>query len=151
MVRSVAVAAFSVLVSFLLAMAGALGHWSTSTAGPLTASATVVVGSPCSSPSPEQVRFDDEGTERTVPLDACGHAEGEIVEISIGSNETAHLVTANVGTTFDARPIGVVLMICAGIAGAAAADFLRRPRPKPGRERTSAALSARPGRAGRPG
>ncbi|WP_424184436.1 hypothetical protein ACOBQX_21335 [Actinokineospora sp. G85] len=135
MVRSVAVAALSVLISFLLAMAGALSHWSTSTTGPLTASATVVAGSPCSSPSPELVRFDDNGTERTAPLDACGHSAGEIVEISLGSSETAHLISANIGTTFDARPIGVVLMICAGIAGAAAADFLRRTRPRPGRAR----------------
>ncbi|OLR90168.1 hypothetical protein [Actinokineospora bangkokensis] len=142
LLTAAAVAALSIVVALVLALLGALGHWSTSEAALTPASATVVRAAGCSSPEPEQVRWTDGAGERTASLDACGHSEGEVVEIAVGTGDVVHLLSANAGSTFDARPVGVVLMVFAGIGGAGLVELWRRTRTAPGVKRTG------PGHAG---
>ncbi|PWW65304.1 hypothetical protein [Actinokineospora spheciospongiae] len=125
-VKSAVAATVSIVLALAFALAGGLGQWSSAATGLSSASATVVAGASCSSAGPERVRFTQGGGSREALLDACGHAEGEVVEISVGDGEVVHLVSANTGTTFDARPVGVVLMIFAGIAGAGMVELWQR-------------------------
>ncbi|SDC98351.1 hypothetical protein [Actinokineospora iranica] len=123
------VAVFSVLVALVFAFAGAFRDWSHAPEQPVTVSATVLIGVPCARSGVEQVAYTLDGVEHHAPLDACGHEQGETIEITLGAGETVHLAQATSGATLDARPVGVVLMVFAGMAGAGFAELYRRRAP----------------------
>ncbi|MBM7772131.1 ABC-type arginine transport system permease subunit [Actinokineospora baliensis] len=120
-----AVAVFSVVVALGLAMAGALGHWSSGPTTATTVQATVLAGSPCNGDGLERVSYPSGGGTQEARLDACGHEAGEKVEVTVGDG-VVHLARATAGATVDARPFAVVLLIFAGIAGAWFTQIKRR-------------------------
>ncbi|HVK20654.1 MAG TPA: hypothetical protein VM677_04785 [Actinokineospora sp.] len=115
---------FSILVAILISLTGALGLWSTS-ADAWRTQATIVTSVPCGDPGQaEEVTFHRDGHEQRARLDACGHLRGETIEIAVG--DTVSVAKATAGAQTDARPIGVILCVFAGIAGAGFAELWRR-------------------------
>ncbi|GAA2972367.1 hypothetical protein [Actinokineospora diospyrosa] len=120
-----AVAAFSVVVALGLALAGALGHWSSGPTTVTTVQATVLAGVPCDGSGLERVSYPTDHGTQEARLDACGHQSGEKVEVTVGDG-VVHLARATTGATLDARPFAVVLLVFAGIAGAWFTQLKRR-------------------------
>ncbi|MGQ0837669.1 hypothetical protein [Actinokineospora sp.] len=122
------VAVFAVFVAVLIALTGALGLWSSAPLTHARTTATVVTGVPCTPPgATEEVTYSRDGAERRAPLDACGHQSGESVEIAVRDDDpVVHLARATTGAATDARPMGLVLLVFAGIAGAGFVDLWRR-------------------------
>lgn len=132
--KAVGAALFSILVAILLSLTGALGLWSTSEER-VQVEAKVVLAVACGKADrPEEVTYQRDGREERAKLDACGHDEGEPVRIALGG-ETASLAHARTAATTDARPLGVVLCVFAGIAGAGFAELYRRAAGEPLRKR----------------
>ncbi|WP_018686284.1 hypothetical protein [Actinokineospora enzanensis] len=121
-VKAAIVGVVSTVLALALAFVGLLGHWSV-TSEVRTVQARVVVAVPCDQSGQERVSYP--GGEAA--LDACGHSVGDEVEVSLGT--VVHLASANAGASLDARPIGVVLLIFAGMAGGGMAELLRRRTP----------------------
>ncbi|WP_051386490.1 hypothetical protein [Actinokineospora inagensis] len=119
------VSAFSIVLALVLAMLGALGHWSGGSSSPTTVSATVVTGVSCDQSGLERISYPTSDGKREASLDACGHQVGETVDVAVGG-DTAHLAQATAGASFDARPFAVVLLVFAGIAGAGYLHLIRR-------------------------
>ncbi|GLZ40501.1 hypothetical protein [Actinokineospora sp. NBRC 105648] len=125
-VKLAGVALGSVVVSLLLAMMGALGHWSSGPGDVKSVSAKVLAGVPCNQSGQERISYQLDGSTQEATLDACGHQSGETVEVRPG--EVVHLAEATVGATTDARPLAVVLLIFACLGGAGFVElFKRRP------------------------
>ncbi|MGH3859931.1 hypothetical protein [Actinokineospora sp.] len=123
-------ALFSILVAILISLTGALGLWSNSEVR-VEVDAKVVEAVGCAKADrPEEVTYQRDGREERVKLDACGHEEGEPVRIALGG-ETASLAHARTSATTDARQLGVVLCVFAGIAGAGFAELYRRTAGAP--------------------
>ncbi|WP_436494047.1 hypothetical protein [Actinokineospora sp. HUAS TT18] len=122
--KAAGAAVFSILVAILISLTGALGLWSLSEAVWRT-QATVVTSAPCGAGQTEEVTFQRDGQEQRASLDACGHLRGETIEIAVG--DTVSVARATAGAQTDARPLGVILCVFAGIAGAGFAELYRRP------------------------
>lgn len=118
------VALLSVLTAVLLAFAGAFGLWSVAAEG-WTVTGRVVVAASCAGGGAEEVEYPLDGGTVRAPLDACGHREGEEVSLAV-TDDGVHLGGARVGATTDARMLGVVLAVLAGMAGAGYVALVRR-------------------------
>lgn len=127
------VVVLSVLVAVLLAATGALGLWSPAPVDPWRTTARVVVGAPCDQAGAfEEVLYARGGALDRARLDACGHVPGEPVDIAVTDDPVVHLAAARSGATTDARPVGVVLSVFAGVAGAGYVVLWRRPDDRRG-------------------
>lgn len=86
----------------------------------------------------ETVAFTLDGRELRARFDGCGHREGEQVEVTVPGNAAevddlvVHAAQATVGASGAQRPVAVLLLALAGLAGAGYAFLVRRgPRGRP--------------------
>lgn len=85
--------------------------------------ATVTLPVPCSSPGDgETVQFEFEGAERKGLLNACGHSEGELLNIAVPVDAGAGLIDVRLAATAPGysdlrRPVGLVLLALACTGG----------------------------------
>jgi hypothetical protein len=99
--------------------------------------ATVSVGAPCDrAGANERVRFSQNGRDREVRFDGCGHAEGEQVDITVppgaADDVVVHAAQAAVGDAAPTEGLGSLLLLTASTAGAGYAYLLvRGPRGAP--------------------
>ncbi|GAA4442900.1 hypothetical protein ACFQV2_05420 [Actinokineospora soli] len=120
-----AVAVLSVLVAVVLAAFGGYGMWSVAVDG-REATGRVVTAVSCADPGrPEEVELLVDGSPVRAQLDACGHREGEEVALAV-TDDGVSLASARTGATTDARVLGVVLAVFAGMAGAGYVALYRR-------------------------
>ncbi len=119
-------AALSVFVAIVAWLLGALDPWSDDPGESVRTTAKVLIGVECDESLPETVAYIVEGVERRGSLDACGHRAGETVDVAV-TGDTLHLAEARVGSGTDIRPVGLVLVILAGMAGAGFTELFRRP------------------------
>ncbi|PPK63436.1 hypothetical protein V5P93_001061 [Actinokineospora auranticolor] len=120
--RLLVAAAASVVVALAFALLGLLGHWSAGGSPGTVVEAEVVTGAACTGGGPERVRLPTGGVSE---LDACGHQAGERVRVAVG--DVVRLGDATAGATVDLRPVGVVLLIFAGVGGGWLAGFCFPP------------------------
>ncbi|MFC5287369.1 hypothetical protein ACFPM7_09930 [Actinokineospora guangxiensis] len=120
------VAVLSVLVAVLLALLGAYGTWSVAADGWQALGKVVTAVSCADAGRAEEVEFERDGVPERAELDACGHREGEEVVLTI-TDDGVHLGDARHGAATDARMLGGVLAVFAGMAGAGFAALYRRP------------------------
>lgn len=104
-----------------------------------TATATVVRGLECGQAGPgETVTFSDGGQEFQAQLDACGHREGETVEVAVptentGDQTVVHAASAAPGNEGPGRRLSLPLLVLSTFAGAGYATLVKRgPRTPPG-------------------
>ena len=120
-----AVALLSVLMAVLLAVFGAYGLWSVAAEGREATGRVVTAVSCADAGRAEEVEYAVDGAPARASLDACGHREGEEVALTV-TDDGVHLGTARTGATTDARVLGVVLAVLAGMAGAGYVALYRR-------------------------
>ena len=120
------VAVLSVLMAVLLAVLGAYGNWSVAAEGWQTLGRVVTGVSCADADRAEEVEFQRDGAVERAELDACGHRDGEEVVLTV-TDDGVHLGAARPGAATDARLLGGVLAVFAGMAGAGFAALNRRP------------------------
>ncbi|MGW5054233.1 hypothetical protein [Actinokineospora sp. NPDC004072] len=118
------VALLSVVVAVVMAVFGAYGMWSVS-AESWEATGTVTAAVSCAESGPEEVEYQLDGETVRAELDACGHSAGDEVLLSV-TDDSVHLASARTGAATDARVLGVVLAVFAGMAGAGFVALYRR-------------------------
>lgn len=132
----------SVAIAAIIGTFGWFGFSSADAAGGRVVGATVVAARACDrtgTGTMETVRFTVDGRDREATLDACGHQPDEPVEVRVGSDAgVVHTAGAAAGESDNGRRLGLVLLVIAGIAGAAYGLLVRRgprgrPLPLPGR------------------
>lgn len=119
------VALLSVLVAVLFSVAGAYRLWSASAQGWETTGRVTVAVSCAGSARAEEVEYRRDGLPVRAELDACGHRDGEEVPLTV-TDDGVHLGGARSGATTDARVLGGVLAVFAGLAGAGYVVLYRR-------------------------
>ena len=95
--------------------------------------ATVVKGTGCAADAGgETVTFVHEGKQHQAKLDACGHREGEPVDVRMpagdGPDQTVHAAEAATGESDARRPVAFVLFLLACFAGGGFSYLYRRIR-----------------------
>jgi hypothetical protein len=95
-----------------------------------TATATVVTGLECGGAGQgETVTFADGGREIRAQLDACGHSEGETVEVAVpteGDQGLVHAASAAPGSEGPGRRLSLPLLVLSTFAGAGYAVLVKR-------------------------
>nr|WP_232328226.1 hypothetical protein [Kibdelosporangium sp. MJ126-NF4] len=121
--RLVVIVVLGVLVSLALWLS-APGLFGLADDGPgaETVTAKVTKGSGCTGAATgEIVTFVHDGTEHQATLDACGHRDGESVDVSmptkVGAEMTVHTAEAATGESDARRPVAFVLFLLACFAG----------------------------------
>ncbi|GAB3446793.1 hypothetical protein GCM10027436_38030 [Actinophytocola sediminis] len=99
--------------------------------------ATVMANAPCDdSGAGERVQFRQAGKDREARFDGCGHAEGELVEITVppgeaGANTEVRAAQAAVGDGAPTAGVSTLLLLTACGAGAGYVCLLRRAPGQP--------------------
>ena len=100
-----------------------------------TATATVVTGLECGRPGQgETVTFTDGGREVRAQLDACGHGEGETVEVAVpaeGDKSLVRVASAAPGNEGPGRRLSLPLLMFSTFAGAGYAVLVKRGPRRP--------------------
>ncbi|TDQ04131.1 hypothetical protein EV186_10172 [Labedaea rhizosphaerae] len=135
-----ALAVLSLLITLVVGIAGVFGFASVEASGGDQAQATVVTGASCSDPNAKEVvNLTVDGKQRQAKLDACGHAQGDPLTVTVPSNRAndasgdllVHSAQADMGVDDAWRPIGLGLLFLAGLAGGGyALLYLREPGAK---------------------
>ena len=83
----------------------------------------MVTGQPCDQPGTEVVAFQQDGKERQVKFDGCGHQTGEPVQVRVpaATESIVHAADATPGAGNHGRGLGLLLLTVSGIAGAGGA------------------------------
>ncbi|MGB3438787.1 MAG: hypothetical protein WBA97_08545 [Actinophytocola sp.] len=94
--------------------------------------ASVLTGVSCAQAgATETVSFKAGGKDHRARFDGCGHAKGEVVEVTVptgplGAGLVVHAADAAVGDSQDGEGLGLLLIVVSGMSGAGYAFLLRR-------------------------
>ena len=135
-----ALVVLSLLITLVVGIAGIFGFAAVEASGGEQAQASVVTGAPCSDPNAKEiVDLTVDGRQRQAKLDACGHAQGDPITVTVPSNRASdasgdllvHSAQADIGVDDAWRPIGLGLLFLGGLAGGGyALLYLREPGAK---------------------
>ncbi len=123
---------------FWLPLSGAIRLGSFGSGGTRSATATVLTTAPCGGTDARdqvEVKMSD-GRARRAKLEACGHREGEVLDVDVPVNEPKdELIVQIAGTGPGNLPsleqrLSVVLLALSGVSGATYAFLIRPRRPR---------------------
>lgn len=127
-----------IVLVVLMSLAGPGTFASPEQAAGVTADATVVTPADCTgSAAKETVQFTQGGQQRTGSLDACGHDNGDKVQISVPDgfgtgNSAVQLANVTQGHSGLLRPVALALFALSCLCGATYAFLMaRKPRRTP--------------------
>lgn len=115
----------SVVIAVAVGVFGLFG-FAAETPDGATVEARVVTGAACDSAGgTETVKLTVAGRERQARFDGCGHQPGEPVEVRVPGNPPrsdrdllVQAAQAATGAGDQSRPVGLILLVLSGIAGA---------------------------------
>jgi hypothetical protein len=118
----------SVLVAVVVGSFGWFGFGEGESAGGRVMPAKVIKAEPCNPPGAmETVEFTVDGQTRRADFNGCGHQNGEPVDIRLApGNTVVGAADATTGSSDNDDGLGLVLLVVAGIAGAAGGLLVRR-------------------------
>lgn len=116
------------LIAVVVGSFGWFGFGEGESAGGQVMPAKVIRSEPCNPPGAmETVEFTVGGQTRRADFNGCGHRDGEPVDIRLtAGNSVVGAADATTGSSDTGEGLGLVLLVVAGVAGAAGGVLVRR-------------------------